>query len=241
MKQKGSIEEKTIYSEVLGEDIQLLAYLPPSYTPLLRYSVLIAQDGDDYFKLGRIARTTEKLSDDNEIEEFIIIGIPYKSVQDRRKKYHPEGEQNEEYIRFLINELVPYIEAEYSTLELSNARGLIGDSLGATVSLMSALSYPRTFGKVILQSPFVNEKVLNEVKSFQNPTLLSIYHIAGVGETAVETTNGEVKNFIEPNRKLNQELSNRTFNYYYEEFDGNHTWKYWQPDIPNALKWMFPR
>ncbi|WLD94972.1 esterase family protein [Alkalihalobacillus sp. AL-G] len=241
MKLKGTIEERIFTSEELMEDMKLLVYLPPSYSPLLRYSVLIAQDGDDYFKLGKIARSTEDLMENSEIEEFIIIGIPYKNVQDRRKKYHPSGEQNEQYIRFLVNELVPYIESEFSTLELANARGLIGDSLGATVSLLTALSFPRTFGKVILQSPYVNEHVLKEVKSLREPSLLSIYHVAGTNETEVETTNGTVENFIEPNRKLNHHLSDRPFNYHYEEFDGNHTWTYWQPDIPKALKWIFPR
>ncbi|WP_408010766.1 alpha/beta hydrolase [Pseudalkalibacillus sp. A8] len=239
MKQKGTTEDRMINSEILNEEIKMLVYLPPSYTPLLRYPVLIAQDGDDYFRLGRLARTSEELFEEGEIDEFIIIGLPYKSVKDRRRKYHPSGEQNTQYVRFLVNELVPYIEAEFSTLELASARVLVGDSLGATVSLKTAAAYPRTFGKVILQSPYVDESILKEVSEIKDSSLLSIYHVAGKQETEVETTNGEVKNFIEPNRELNRLFSERSLEYHYEEFDGGHSWKYWQPDIPKALRYMF--
>ncbi|WP_221563930.1 esterase family protein [Alkalihalobacillus sp. TS-13] len=239
MKQKGTTEDRFIKSEFLDEEIKLLVYLPPSYTPLLRYQVLIAQDGDDYFRLGRLARTSEELFGDGEIDEFIIVGIPYKDVQDRRKKYHPSGEQQSQYVRFLVNELVPFVEAEYSTLELASARVLIGDSLGATVSLQTAAAYPRTFGKVILQSPYVDDVVLKDVSEMKDPSLLSVYHVAGKQETDVETTNGQVKNFIEPNRELNQLFSEMSFDYHYEEFEGGHSWKFWQPDIPKALKFMF--
>lgn len=241
MKQKGKREEKTIYSEILDEEINLYIYLPPSYTPLLRYSILIAQDGKDYFNLGKIARSSETLFEDGAIEEFIIVGVPYKDVQDRRRKYHPSGEENAQYVRFLVYELLPYIEEEYSTLELASARAMIGSSLGATVSLMTAIDYPRTFGKVAIQSPFVNDQVLEKVSEMTDPSLLSIYHVAGKGETEVETTNGKVKDFINPNRELNKAFSERAFGeYYYEEFDGDHKWTYWQPDIPKALKFLFP-
>ncbi|WP_349410310.1 alpha/beta hydrolase [Pseudalkalibacillus sp. SCS-8] len=239
MQQKGKREQQTIHSDILGEEIELHVYLPPSYTPLLRYSVLIAQDGKDYFNMGKIHRSAETLFEDHAIEEFIIVGVPYKDVQDRRRKYHPEGEQQAKYVRFLVNELLPYIEDQYSTLELASARALIGSSLGATVSLVTALEYPRTFGKVALQSPYVDDSVLDRVSAFKDPSLLSIYHVAGKHEDEVETTNGKVKNFIEPNRELNRVFSNKTFDYYYEEFDGDHKWTYWQPDIPKALKFLF--
>ena len=53
-------------------------------------------------------------------------------------------------------------------------RALIGDSLGGTVSLLTALQYPHTFGKVIMQSPLVNETVLRAVgKSLRSLIYLS--------------------------------------------------------------------
>src|SRR3954454_22826740 len=98
---KGVIQDITFFSEVLQEDMQLLIYLPPNYSPLYKYSVLIASDGKDYFQLGRLSRVADELYEEEAIENLIIVGVPYKNVKDRRNKYHPEGSQHNEYIRFL--------------------------------------------------------------------------------------------------------------------------------------------
>ena len=232
------IKEEKIYSKELNEEIELLIYLPSTFSPLYKYNILIAQDGADYFKLGRIARFTEELLSNKEIENVIIVGIPYKDVQDRRRKYHPKGEQFDAYIRFLAHELVPYLDEKFPTLHMGHGRALIGDSLGGTVSLMAALSYPHTFGRVIMQSPFVNEDVKKAVEEFATPSLLSIYHQIGKQETEVETTDGQVKDFITPNRELHELMKQKGFPVIYEEFDGDHKWTYWQPLLKEIMKKM---
>lgn len=236
---KGTITEHIFKSNELGEDVLLLIYLPANYSPLYKYSLLIAQDGRDYFQLGKIGRLADEYLFEREIENLIIIGIPYKDVADRRRKYHPDGDQQQQYIRFLAHELVPFLDREFPTYHMGSTRALIGDSLGATVSLMTALQYPHSFGKVLLQSPYVNEKVLGMVNNFTETELLEIYHIVGDQETQVQTTNGETSDFLSPNRKLSSLFSGKSFTYFYDEFDGDHTWTYWQPDLKRALKMMF--
>ncbi|WP_066294847.1 alpha/beta hydrolase [Bacillus sp. FJAT-29937] len=237
---RGTIKDITFASQELGEDIQLLVYLPASFSPLYKYSVVIAQDGRDYFQLGRIGRTADELLENKDIENIIIIGIPYKNVEDRRRKYHPSGEQHQAYIRFLAHELVPFLDDEFPTYQMGMGRSLIGDSLAATVSLLAAIQYPHTFGKVILQSPMVNEDVMDAVKAVKEPHLLHIYHVIGKEETTVKTTKGEIEDFLTPNRELSKLFNELKFPYFYEEFDGNHTWTYWQPDLKRALQQMFP-
>jgi enterochelin esterase-like enzyme len=236
---KGTIKEHTIKSNELGEEILLLVYLPANFSPLYKYSLLIAQDGRDYFQLGKIGRLADEYLFNREIENLMIIGIPYKDAGDRRRKYHPDGDQHQQYIRFLAHELVPFLDQEYPTYHMGSTRALIGDSLGATVSLMTALEYPHSFGKILLQSPYVNERVLEMVNSFTETELLEIYHIVGNLETQVQTTNGETSDFLSPNRKLSSIISGKSFTYFYDEFDGDHTWTYWQPDLKRALKMMF--
>jgi len=236
---KGTINELTIYSAELGEDIQLLVYLPANFSPLYKYSLLIAQDGRDYFQLGRIARLADEFLFQREIENLIIVGVPYKNVEDRRKKYHPNGSQNQQYIRFLAHELVPFLDQEFPTYQMGSTRALIGDSLGGAVSLMTALQYPHTFGKVLLHSPYVDESILSAVKNFSEGQLLQLYHVIGNQETEVQTTDGSLKDFLTPNRDLSKIISEKPITYFYEEFSGNHTWKYWQPDLRRALKMLF--
>lgn len=236
---KGTMKELTIHSTELHEDIQLLIYLPANFSHLYKYSLLIAQDGSDYFQLGRIGRLADEYLFNKEIENIIIVGVPYKNVKDRRRKYHPNGEQNQQYIRFLAHELVPFLDREFPTYHMGATRALMGDSLAATVSLMTALQYPHTFGKVIMQSPYVDNQVLQKVTEYKEPLPLEIYHVIGQQETEVNTTDGKLSDFLTPNRELSNLLAKKPFSYFYEEFNGNHTWTYWQPDLKRALSMMF--
>ncbi|WLR53795.1 alpha/beta hydrolase-fold protein [Mesobacillus subterraneus] len=235
----GKIEEIKLQSKELGEEVLMLVYLPANYSPLYKYSLLIAQDGRDYFQLGRIGRIADELLGKKEIENVIIVGIPYASVEDRRRKYHPNGEQHQAYIRFLAHELVPYLDEQYPTYQMGMGRALIGDSLAATVSLLAALQYPHTFGKVLLQSPYVNEDVFTAVKDFRQPELLQIYHTVGEQETVVKTTSSNSKDFLTPNRELSRIFKERGYGYFYNEFEGNHTWTHWQPDLKRAFRHVF--
>jgi enterochelin esterase-like enzyme len=232
---KGTVEDITLYSEALQEDMQLLIYLPYNFTPLYKYTVLFASDGKDYFQLGRIPRVVDELLKNEEIENIIVVGIPYKNVEDRNRKYEPTGEQHSAYLRFLAHELVPFIDEKYPTYQVGMGRTLIGDSLAATASLMAALKYPNIFGRVILQSPKVGKEVLDGVSNFNSANSFTVYHVIGKEETAVKLTSGGTEDFLEPNRELNNLFKNKGFSMFYEEFEGDHTWKYWQPDLKRAL------
>lgn len=235
----GKIEDISIYSESLGEEMQLLIHLPHNYSPLYKYEVLIASDGKDYFQYGRIGRVVDQLMEEGEIEDIIVVGVPYKSVPERRRMYHPDGDRSDAYIRFLAHELVPYLDQEYPTNQIGASRGLIGDSLAATTSLRTALKYPNIFGKVMLHSPYVDDSVLKEVENAEDLSSISIYHIIGEGETEVKTTADGIQDFLTPNRLLKDLLEKKGIPYFYEEFKGDHTWKHWQPDVPRAIKMVY--
>ncbi len=224
---KGTVQDLTFYSEALQEELQLYIYVPANYSPLYKYNILIASDGKDYFQLGGITKLADELIDDYEIENLIIAFVPYKDINDRRHKYIPSGEQHEAYLRFLAHELVPYLDNEFSTYQMGMSRGVIGDSMAATASLMAALKYPSIFGKVILQSPYVDEDVLKAVENFKDPAAISIYQVV--------TMDKSVKDFLTPNRQLHDLMIHKGFSIFYDEFDGNHTWKYWKPDLRRAL------
>lgn len=236
---KGNVKDLQFYSEALQEELQLLIYIPVNYSPLYKYNILLAMDGKDYFQLGGIPRLADELIDNYEMEQTIIVGIPYKNVYDRQKKYIPTGEEHEAFLRFLAHELVPYLDNEFSTYQLGSSRAVIGDSMAATAALMAAIKYPSVFGKAVLQSPYVDEVVLNTIKNANHYESLYIYHIIGTGENRVVTTDKSVKDFLTPNRALHSLMKDRNFHTFYEEFNGNHTWKYWKPDLKRALIEIF--
>ncbi|MFJ5963743.1 esterase family protein [Bacillus sp. NPDC093026] len=240
VKKIGMIQEETLQSTELGEEMTVLIYLPVNYSPLYTYHVIIAQDGHDYFRLGKIGRQSEELMQNKEMERSIIIGIPYRNVTERRNMYHPDGTKFDAYKRFLANELVPYIDDRYPTYQIGSGRTLIGDSLGATISLMTAIDYPSLFGGLILQSPYVDDSVLKAVKGSTSLSHYAIIHQIGLEEKAVKTTDGQVLDFIKPNQDLKALLEQSGADYLFETFEGDHKWTFWQPLIAPSLKRMLP-
>ncbi|WP_138416382.1 alpha/beta hydrolase [Aquibacillus sediminis] len=239
MGRKGKMLDAQLNSTYLSETITVKWYQPEAFTPLNKYHVCIMQDGDDYFQLGRVATLSDQLHEDGEIEDTIFVGIHYKDRYDRQDKYHPTGSKQHAYMQFLIREVVPFLNEKIPNLHLGGSRTLMGDSLAGTLGLMTALNYPHTFGKVIMQSPYVDEDVLQSVREAKYFDNISIYHTIGNKETAVNTTAGDTKDFLGPNRELKQLIEQSNSLYHYHELDGNHTWKYWQKDLPRALVTMF--
>ncbi|MFD2045374.1 alpha/beta hydrolase [Ornithinibacillus salinisoli] len=240
MGRKGKMIEQEIDSNFLHEKMTLKIYQPESFSPLYKYHICIMQDGNDYFQLGRVATLSDKLHEEFEIENTIFVGIHYQDRHDRLKKYHPNGEQHEAYVKFLVNEVVPLLDDYLPTYHMGGSRALMGDSLAGTLALVVASKYPNTFGKVIMQSPLVDDTVLEVVENAKNLQSTDIYHTIGTNETSVQTTLDPEVDFVTPNRKLKELLEQKGATYYYKEIpEGEHTWKYWQKDMQNVLTTMF--
>src|SRR5699024_2537116 len=123
----------------LNEKITLKLYYPEAFSTLYKYNICIVQDGNDYYQLGKLATLSDQLHSNNEIEDTIFIGIHYQDKFDRLNKYHPAGEQQQTYIKFLVHEVVPLLDAILPTLHMGHSRALMGDSLAGTLALMTAL------------------------------------------------------------------------------------------------------
>lgn len=234
---KGKMAEQIIDSKYLQEQMALKIYTPESYSPFQQYQICIMQDGDDYYQMGRVATLSDQLHENGDIERTIFVGIHYQDKYDRRKKYHPDGEQQQAYIQFLIHEVVPFLDENYSTIQTGEARILAGDSLAGTLALMTTLQYPHIFSKVIMQSPYIDQTVEKLVNDVENLPSLKFYHTVGENESAVKTTYGQIVDFLTTNRHLSKTLSHKVLDYEYKELaEGKHTWGYWQKDLPTALK-----
>ncbi len=128
---EGSITEATIESEQLQCTISLSVYLPANYTPLKSYRLMICQDGQDFFRFGRVHRQVDSLIDDLDIEELIVVGVPYPSVAMRHTWYHPNNETHVAYTRFLACELLPYLEKKLQCRTIGRSTYVGGRFIGS--------------------------------------------------------------------------------------------------------------
>jgi enterochelin esterase-like enzyme len=231
-----ALEEIVLDSRHLGTPETLIVYTPARYSPLYSYPVLYVQDGADYLSLGKMASTLDSMIQQKELPDLIAVFLPVEKEK-RTSRYHPDGAEHIAYRRFLAEEVVRYIDAHYSTHPLGNARTLVGASLGAVVSLFTALAYPHTFGQVASQSIAMDSKLNNQVAQ-ATPSLsvpLSFYLQIGTEETAVKSTRGSL-DLVSANKELRDILQTKMVTLVYETFDGDHTWGHWQALLPRMLK-----
>ena len=149
----------------------LIVYLPVFYAqnPQARLPVLYLQDGQNLFDGAtsfipgmdwHLRETTDYLIAQARIRPLIIVGI-YNTGKSRLGEYTPSrdkrlgGGKADRYGQMLLQEIMPFINAEYRTLSGPVNTGLGGSSLGGLLSIYLGLRFPQVFGKLAVLSPSV--------------------------------------------------------------------------------------
>src|SRR5699024_9439952 len=139
MARKGKMYDTEIKSDFLHETMVLKIYEPEQYNSIYENQIVIMQDGNDYFQMGRVATISDAMHDEYELSNTVFVGIHYIDRQDRLKKYHPKGEQFDAYQSFLIEEVIPLVADICPHNPLGTTYALMGDSLAATIALLTAM------------------------------------------------------------------------------------------------------
>ncbi len=232
---KRTIKKESIDSTHLQTEKKVLIYLPPEFDESKSYPTLFLHDGDDYFSLGRIATQANQLIDEQKIQPLIMVAIPVEKKL-RSAEYSPIGDRNVAHIKFVTEELLPYLSKHYPIDQNQLVVG--GSSLGGTVSLHLALTYPSIWNNVLSQSSAFLPQTTTAVEEGSPLNWLTIYQTIGLHETSVPTHVGDV-NLVTRNREMEQKLRKNGANLHYIEQDGDHTWGLWQPQLPDALRYFF--
>lgn len=229
-----TIEKHQLASRFLDHERSLRVYLPPGYNELLSYPVIYCQDGEQFFNFGRIATfLTQGILDDG-VEPAIIVGVDVNTAI-RTSEYAPEGERHQAYTTFFAEELVPWVENQYAARQERHERILAGDSLGATVSMHLALNYRDLFCKLISFSGAFFQSTRKRLQAENDLSWLEIYMQIGLDETEVVTERGTY-NFLTENRETMELLHAKNAKLLYTEKPGTHIWKYWQAEMPAAIR-----
>lgn len=133
-----------------------------------RYPVLYMHDGQNLFDAAtsfagewQVDETLAALA--SEGLELIVVGIP-NAGDLRPDEYTPypwRGGPREggglatSYLQFLVDLVKPAVDSAFPTLPEREATGILGSSLGGTVSLWAAVEFGSTFGIVGAMSPSV--------------------------------------------------------------------------------------
>lgn len=170
-----NIDSSILNSSILGEQRKLLVHLPSEYDSSQTYPVMYVLDGSsqDY----RIAGILEILNRAEIVQDMIIVGIPNT---DRNRDLTPhyifqdtDGEtlgKGDEFLSFLTNEVIPFIESNYS---VNQYRMLAGHSRAGLFTYYAYLEQPETFDALFCFSPAFwrdNSIILGKAQEFYTST-----------------------------------------------------------------------
>lgn len=146
-----------------GKQRQIRVILPDDYqTSDRKYPVLYMFDGQNLFNpedsftgtTWEVREALEKLLLEKQVEPMVLVGIDH-AEEKRLTEYSPwdlemtdghiEGE-GVIFSEFIINKLIPHLEAKYPIQTEPTGRTLAGSSMGALISAFIAMTYPNTFG-----------------------------------------------------------------------------------------------
>ncbi|OUM84302.1 MAG: hypothetical protein BAA01_04470 [Bacillus thermozeamaize] len=232
------IDKHQVESIHLQERRAIKVYVPPDYTDRRAYPVLYLQDGEDYFRFGRIATTANRLIRERRIQPLLIAGIPVERAR-RLAEYSPAGARFRQYQLFLLNEIIPYMDRVYATIPAARGRVIGGSSLGATQALMTAIQSPHTFRAVLSQSGAFHPEMHAWLRQNGRNAPLDVYQTVGIHEAPAETPGGRL-NILEWNRQVAQILRECGIKVCFQVKEGGHDWGFWQKDLPDALAYLFP-
>lgn len=150
------------------EQINVTVYLPPDYAVSdARYPVLYANDGQDMDAVG-LQDTLATLYAQHAIRPVIVVAVDMLKDRvsgyglfDRARRRNvvggsrigPIGTRAYDHSAWVVNELVPYVDAHYRTQASAQGRTMLGWSLGALHAFCLGWQYPEVFGQVGAFSP----------------------------------------------------------------------------------------
>jgi len=156
-------EVVTIKSVVLSEDRTLNIYLPKGYDKSKdkKYPVIYLLDGsidEDFLHIVGITQFAS-FSWINIMPETIVVGIAnvdrkrdftFPTTIKRDKKDFPTTGGSSKFIKFLQEEVQPFVDTNYKT---SKVKTLVGQSLGGLLATEILFKNPNLFDNYVIVSP----------------------------------------------------------------------------------------
>lgn len=222
----GTLQDTSFFSVNMGNARTIRVYLPPSYSASTdSFGMILFHDGLEYISLANANNVLDYLIHQELIEPLIAVFIP---PVNRNAEY--AGGLQEQFSHFIVDEVIPWIDARFRTIPDPHKRAVLGASNGGNISLWLALHHWEVFGKAAAQSSYIQSSISD---GYLNGPLLEVQLYLDLGTYDIPMLIPLVRNFIPI-------LQARGYVYEYQEYHEGHSWGFWRAHIDDALRMFFP-
>ncbi|MCB0572117.1 MAG: esterase family protein [Phaeodactylibacter sp.] len=242
-----SADTVSVYSAAMGKNLPAIVVLPEHYgqaaTPYPTVYLLHGAGGD-YTNWLTLAPAIQQLADTYQV----IIVCPdggntswyFDSPVDPAMRFET----------FIAEELVPWVDGHYQTIQRRSRRAITGLSMGGHGAFYLALRHPGIWGAAGSMSggldirPFpANWDIARRLgpypthrQSWEDNTVVNLLYLWDSNQPLELIFDcGTDDFFLDANRRVNQELGYLNIPHTYIERPGAHNWDYWQ----QAVKYQF--
>jgi len=226
----GSVKGYRVESKWLRDDSERQIYL---YKPPVKESVplLVVYDGQDYLNRAKLGTIVDNLIAEKRIRPIAMAFLP-SAARWRSIEYACS-----DATLFWVDQVIlPFARKKLRLLNIEKypgAYGVLGASLGGTMSLYTGLRMPDVFGKIISQSA----AFMIESRDF---AVVDLVRHGQAREVKIWMDVGKFEELLEDNRKMRALLAQKEYQFVYREYSGAHNYTSWRDDIWRGLEAMFP-
>jgi enterochelin esterase-like enzyme len=170
----GRVERLAAFPSKFVDARHVDVWLPRGYSPAVRHAVVYMHDGQMLYDAGitwnkqawKVQDAVQRLIDAGRIPPTLVVGV-WNNGKYRHSEYFPQKylagmpeplrkrlvdeallgkPQSDAYLRFLVEELKPAIDAKYATRPEAASTLLMGSSMGGLISVYGMNEYPAVFG-----------------------------------------------------------------------------------------------
>ncbi len=199
-------------------------YRPPAPGP---YPLLVVYDGNDYLSRAHLPIILDNLLAQGRIRPLAVLFL---------NNYPParvaEYACSEATLMTVVNDALPWAQAQAPLLDTPGAHGVMGASMGGLMALFTGLRRPGLFGHVLAQSGaygWRDESVVFDLARWGDPTRLRIYQSVG-----------RYEGLLDSNRRLRAVLVEHGYDAAYHELSAGHNYPAWAANLTEGLAWLFP-
>jgi enterochelin esterase-like enzyme len=254
-----------VHSRLLDRDTIVDIYLPYQYEQNNRnFPLLVLNDGQDGEAIA-LRATLERMTKSKEINDIIVVAV---HAGDRLEEYGVAGKKDfkgrgskaADYTRFVMTELIPYIQYRYALSGHTHDHAIAGFSMGGLSAVDIAWHNASFFGKVgafsgsfwwrkrdaksRLYSDYRDRILHTMIRRGRFKPGLKFWFQAGTDDERADRNKNGVIDSIDDTLDLISELTKKGYRpfhdiQYYEMKDGEHNLKTWKKAMPEFLKWAF--